>query len=135
MSPMHHYQVKDNLLIEASCSSSDGSGSNQISHSKEPEYDQYGTTVGGRCEQMGFQNYIYNSGPVVDQQNQKFMISNGGGGGGCGGHEWADQKPNGMWGETPLDFGLEEFKQLISTNLCNNFSLDENKAEERVVYY
>lgn len=99
--------------MEASCSPSDG---------KEPEYDQYG---GGRCQQMGFQNYIYNGGMVVD-----------GGGGGSGGHDWTDQKANGIWEGTPLDFELEEFKQLISTNLCNNFSLDENKStEERVMYY
>ncbi|KAJ9695352.1 hypothetical protein PVL29_010703 [Vitis rotundifolia] len=131
-SPIHQYQVKDNLLIEASSSSDDGSGSNQISHGKEPEYDQYGA-AGGRYEQLGFQNYVYTG---LDDQNQRFMISNGsGGGGGSGSHGWTDQRPNGMLGETPLDLGLEEIKQLISTNLCNNFSFDENKTEERVMYY
>lgn len=133
-SPLHHhYQARENLLVEASSSSSDGSGSNQIKHGKEPEYDHYGrTSVGARVEHMGLQNYIYNG---LDDKDQKFMISSGSGG---GGPEWStdEQKPNGMWGEAPLDFGLEEFKQLISSNLYNNnFSFDENKTEDRAMYY
>ncbi|KAK9289609.1 hypothetical protein L1049_007766 [Liquidambar formosana] len=128
--PMHHYQVKDGFLMfggETSCSSSDGSCSNQnqLTHAKDIDYE-YG---GSNCtEQMGFQNYFYNG----VEENHKFMLSNGGGGGGNG---WTE-KPNGVWGETPIvDYGLEEIKQLISTNSCNNFLVDENKTEERVMMY
>lgn len=121
---MQNYQVdvKDSVLMcggdQTSCSSSDGScNNNQISHGKELEYD-YG--------QMGMQNCFYNR----VEGNQKFMISTG-----------CEQKPiisGCSWGEAPLDYGLEEIKQLISsTNIsnCNNFLFDENKTEEKIMYY
>ncbi|KAL3536235.1 hypothetical protein ACH5RR_004696 [Cinchona calisaya] len=44
-----------------------------------------------------------------------------------------DQKP---YNENPLDYSsLEEIKQLISTNMCNNFFVDENKTDEKVAHY
>ncbi|TXG58453.1 hypothetical protein EZV62_016282 [Acer yangbiense] len=126
---------------QASCSSSDGScnnnnnnNSNQIiSHGKElDQYQDYG--------QMGnLQNCFYSNNNRVDEENQKFMISTG-----CSDHQQQDYKPNIIsWGDdrTPLDYGgLEEIKQLISTtsttsNNCNNFLFDENKTEEKVMYY
>ncbi|PSS04587.1 Transcription factor like [Actinidia chinensis var. chinensis] len=100
--PMHQYQVKDsNILMfggdPASCSSSDGSCSNnQISHGRE----------------MG-QSCLYNE---VDEENHKFMVSSGGSVDGY--HE----KPNGFYGETEDYNSLEEIKQLISTNISNNFN-------------
>ncbi|XP_059646829.1 transcription factor RAX2 [Cornus florida] len=120
--PIHNFQVKDcssSLLMfgndqaAASCSSnSDGSWNNQISHGKDV-VDQYGCFYSG-----------------VDE-NQKFMISNG-----------STNASNGLYGDhqTPLiDYGLEEIKELISTNICNNFNIfvDESKSTcgEKVMYY
>lgn len=127
--PLQHYQVGDTLLMfggEASCSSSDGSCNNQISHAKELEYE-YGASGGANNtdQQVGLQSYFYNG----IEESQKLMISNGGGVNG-----WTE-KQNGSWGENPLDYGLEEIKQLISSSSCNNFLFDENKTEERVMHY
>ncbi|XP_015574838.1 transcription factor RAX2 [Ricinus communis] len=103
MGPLQHCQVKDssNLLVfggEASCSSSDGSWNNQISHAKELGYDQYGGA-----------SYSYHG----VEGSQKSM-----GGGGDG---WSE-KPNGLWVDNQIDqYGLEEIKHLISTSSCNNF--------------
>ncbi|KAH9734762.1 transcription factor RAX2 [Citrus sinensis] len=109
------HQVKEKIFMfggdQASFSSSDGSCSNQqISHGKEFDYEYYG---GGNnnCEQMGSQNNLFYNGVEGDN---KFMISNV---------------------ESPLDYGLEEIKQLISSSSssCNNFLFDENKTEESLV--
>ncbi|KAK3199269.1 hypothetical protein Dsin_022684 [Dipteronia sinensis] len=121
---------------QASCSSSDGSCNNNnqiVSHGK--ELDQYHD-----YRQMGnLQNCFYSNNNRVDEENQKFMISTG-----CSDHQQQDYKPNIItWGDdqTPLDYGLEEIKQLISSttsttsNNCNNFLFDENKTEEKVMYY
>ncbi|XP_027177095.1 transcription factor RAX2 [Coffea eugenioides] len=112
---MHSYLVQDSSLLrfggEASCSSSDGSSTNQNSYGKEVEHD--------------LQNYLCSTG--VDHENQKIMINSD------VTIEYADdQKP---CSENPLDYSLEEIKQLISTNLCNNFFVDENKTDEKVAYY
>lgn len=57
-------------------------------------------------------DYIYSE--VED--SEKLMFSNAG-------------IVNGLWGENPLDYGIDEIKQLInttaSTNSCNNFLFDE----------
>ncbi|PSS32880.1 Transcription factor like [Actinidia chinensis var. chinensis] len=101
--PMHQYQVKDsNILMfggdQASCSSSDGSCSNnQISHGRE----------------MG-QSCLYNG--VFDEENHKLMVSSG------GNVDGYYEKPNGFYGETEDYNSLEEIKQLVSTNICNNFN-------------
>ncbi|KAI4349106.1 hypothetical protein L6164_009743 [Bauhinia variegata] len=128
MDPMQNYQVKDGVLMfggEASCSSSDGSCSNQINHVKETEQSN-GTFV----EQVGVHHYLYSTGGV-EEETQKFMLTSAGSVSG-----WTE-KQNGLWAENPLDYGLEEIKQLISTNNCNSksFLFDENKAEGRVVHY
>lgn len=104
------YQVLQDSFLrfgsEASCSS-DGSSTNQ----KEAENE--------------LQNYLYN---VVDE-DQKIIFNSGATIGGAG----EDQKP---YGENPLDYSLEEIKQLISNNLCNNnLFVDENKTDEKVEYY
>ncbi|KAF2289879.1 hypothetical protein GH714_038997 [Hevea brasiliensis] len=119
LAAMQIYQMKD------SCSSSDGSCNNQISHGKELEYE-YGGGGGAASttEQMGLQNYFYNG--VEDGPK---LLGVGGG--------WGE-KQNGLWGVNPIiDYGLEEIKQLISTSNCsNNFLFEESKtAEERFMYY
>ncbi|KAJ7972351.1 MYB transcription factor [Quillaja saponaria] len=122
---MENYQVKDNLLMfgnEASCSSSDGSCNNQIRLGKVADYE---CGRGTEIEEMGMQNYIYNGA----EETQKLILSNGGSLSG-----WTE-KQNGLWGDNPLDYGLEEIKQLISTTSCNNFLFDENKTGERALYY
>jgi len=103
-----------NLLVfgsdQASCSSSDGSSNNLIgrSNDRDHQYDQYGELL---------QNCFYNE---VEGINQRFMISNG------------------VWGETPLDYGFEEIKRLISSGSCNNndnhLLFDEHKTEETQYY-
>lgn len=117
----NYYQVKDTILTfggdQSSCTSSDGSSSNG----------------GSNGEQMALQSYFYING---DEENQKFMLSNNGTTDGVSG--WSEEKPKGLlWGDsdqTPImDYGFEEIKQLISTNICNFF--DESKTEERVMYY
>ena len=103
MGPMHQYQVKDsNILMfggdQASCSSSDGSCSNnQISHGREMR-----------------QSCLYNG--VLNEENHKFMVSS------CGNVDGYYEKPNGFYGETEDYNSLEEIKQLVSTSICNNFN-------------
>ncbi|KDP29166.1 hypothetical protein JCGZ_16555 [Jatropha curcas] len=117
---MQNYsQVKESSLLmfggEASCSSSDGSHGGASNN-----------------EEMGFQSYLYNG----VEESQKLLLPGGGGG---GGGWW--EKQNGLWGgnaNTIMDYGLEEIKQLISSgssSICNNFLFEENKTEERVMYY
>ena len=98
-----------------SCSSSDGSSNNLISHSSGETYGEV---------QMGLQNYFNYNGNI--DGNQRFMISNGVNGNGL----WASDSIS-----TPIDYGLEEIKQLISTSSCNNFLFDEHKTEEKPMYY
>ncbi|XWS66835.1 hypothetical protein CRYUN_Cryun05aG0235100 [Craigia yunnanensis] len=133
LGPMQHYQLQDGLQLfggEASCSSPDGSCSKQICQSKELEYE-YGGAQGSNGanngdQQIGMHSYFYNEA----NESQKLMASNG-----CGDDGWSEKSSNGLWGETPLDYGLEEIKQLISTSSCNSFIYDENKAEDKVMYY
>ncbi|PQQ10047.1 transcription factor RAX2 [Prunus yedoensis var. nudiflora] len=117
----HNYQVKDNILMfggEASCSSSDGSCSNQISQCRDREYEY---------------NYNFFNG---GEGHQKIMLPDGLNG-------WRSEKQNvngngnGIWeDQAPLDYGLEEIKQLISsTSSCNYFLFDENKTEEKAMMY
>ena len=125
---MQNYQVKDGLFMfrgeKASCRSSDGSCNNQLSHVKESGYGD-GTFV----KQVGVENFVYSGG--VEEGQKKLMLSNTGCVSG-----WTTEKQSGLWGENSLDYyGLEEIKQLVSTSGCNNFLFDENKTEERVMYY
>lgn len=111
--PMHgNYNPATIYGGEASCSSSDST--NQIG------------------ENLGFQSYLSNGG--VDDESQKFLINgtgrNGydekGGNGNCFGHE------------NPIEYSMEEIKQLISTNHIStnlNFIVDEIKAEQGTLYY
>ncbi|XP_057512303.1 transcription factor RAX2-like [Actinidia eriantha] len=111
MGPTHRHQMKDrNTLIfggEASCSSS---------------YNG---------EDVGMHSYLYNG---VDE-SQRLMFSSGGNADGY----FGQKSINGLYGETLIDYsGIGEIKQLISTsNVCNNVNLfvDENKADEKVMYY
>ncbi|CAK9160786.1 unnamed protein product [Ilex paraguariensis] len=128
MGSMNDYQVKDSLPMfggdQGSCSSSDGSFSNLISQGREVEYE-FGVSNGGG--HMGLQGYIYNG----VEENPK-LLSN------CGGvNGYVVEKASGLYGETPLDYSLEEINQLISSNISNNlnFFVDGNKAEEKIMYY
>ncbi|XP_054803408.1 transcription factor RAX2-like [Prosopis cineraria] len=98
--PIRNQQVSMVGGEAASCSSSDGSCNNQITHIREAEfvYGRYGTLI----QQVGgAHNYYHN---------------------------------NGLWGESLLDYGMDEIKQLVSTGSCSNLFFDE-KTEERVVHY
>ncbi|KAK7404784.1 hypothetical protein VNO78_05742 [Psophocarpus tetragonolobus] len=108
LSPMkYYYPIKDNMLMfgsEGSCSSSDGSCTQGM------EIKQ---------EEIGYQGY----------NNDNFMLcySNSNDGekscvGGCYSQSL-----------TPLDYDLEDIKQLISSTSFNN--VDENKTEEKGFYY
>lgn len=120
-SSMQYYPVKENLLMFGSegstCSSSDGSCT-QISYGREVKQ-----------EEMGFQSYISNG----LEENQKFMLNYGSNS--IGGQNVA----NGYFGEIPLDYGIEDVKQLISssTNCSNSLlnNIDENKTQEKVTYF
>ncbi|GAV66476.1 Myb_DNA-binding domain-containing protein [Cephalotus follicularis] len=121
--PYNPAPVKDNFLMfgsEASCSSSDGSCS-QISYGREIKQEDI----------SGFQSYISNG----FEENPKFMLSYGS----DNVNQWGDNKPNGYFGETPLEYDLEGVKQLISSNSegnnDNNMVFDENKTLEKVMYY
>ncbi|THG05158.1 transcription factor RAX2-like [Camellia sinensis] len=142
-SPMQYYPpLKESFQLvfvgdQASCSSSDGSCS-QISHGKEIKQ-----------EDMGFQSYMSNG----FEENHKFMLDYGNNNNPNNGGDqnlisstctWIDEKPNvnGYFGNTPLEYDLEEVKKLISTdNECNNnnnnsfFFNDENKTQERTMDY
>ncbi|KAJ9178061.1 hypothetical protein P3X46_009977 [Hevea brasiliensis] len=139
VNPLQYYHpVKDNsnnnnnnnLLVfgsEASCSSNSDGSCSQISY-------------GGReikQDDIGFQSYISNG----YGENQKFMFNYGNTS--CNGSEnlnqWAE-KATGYFGETPpLEYDLEDVKHLISsssnTSCNNNFLLDENKTQEKYMYY
>ncbi|XP_077226098.1 duplicated homeodomain-like superfamily protein [Tasmannia lanceolata] len=97
------YQRNDTVLMfggEQSCTSSDGS-CNQVSYNKENGYEKNG-------EQMVFDSYFYNG---FDENHQLWL-----------------EKGIGMWGEALLEFGIEENKQMISTNSCNNLLLNDPSA-------
>ncbi|KAG4928326.1 hypothetical protein JHK85_054812 [Glycine max] len=112
-----------------SCSSSDGSCNNQISHVIEPEFGD-ASFVGGANNNI----HPY-SGVLEDNNTQKLMMfSNAGGSGSVSG--WTDKQNGLLWEQNPLDYGLDEIKQLISTNnSCNNFLFDDKKTQERVTYF
>ncbi|XP_073060179.1 uncharacterized protein [Primulina eburnea] len=97
---------------EASCSSSDGSSNG---------------------ENLNLQKYLYNNG--FDEGDHKFLISNPAGFGAD-----LEKTENGHFSENPLDYSIEEIKQLISSNstICSanlNLFLDGIKTEEQVLYY
>ncbi|RDY10740.1 Transcription factor MYB36, partial [Mucuna pruriens] len=118
LGPIQKYQVNTSVFMlggETSCSSSsDGScNNNQISHVKE-ELGYVGDgTFGGLS---------YLSSGVEDAQ--KLMHSNVSRVSG-----WTDEESR-LWGESPIDYGLEEIKQLISTSSCNNIMFDDSKTGE-----
>ncbi|TKY52940.1 Transcription factor RAX3 [Spatholobus suberectus] len=123
---IQNYQVNSAFMLggETSCSSSsDGSYNNQISQVKEGELGYGGDGTFG--EQIGGLSYL--SSGVED--TQKLMPSNAGRVGG-----WTDEQSR-LWGESPIDYGLEEIKQLISTSTCNNFMFDDCMTGEMVMYY
>ncbi|KAI4334345.1 hypothetical protein L6164_019048 [Bauhinia variegata] len=119
---MQYYPVRGSLLMfgsEGSCSSSDGSCS-QINHAREIKQ-----------EEMGFQNCMCSG----FEDSNRFMFSYGSNNGGENINQLAE-KPDGCLGESILDYGLEDIKQLISSTSNNGlFNIDENKTHEKVMYY
>ncbi|KAK7378663.1 hypothetical protein VNO80_04109 [Phaseolus coccineus] len=136
MNPTQKCQFKDSSnnsmfvfggeATATSCSSSDASCNNQISQVMEPEFGE-----ASFVEQIGVaDNHLYSG---VENTTHKFMMFSSSSASTVSG--WTD-KQNGLWEQNPLDYGLEEIKQLISTtNNCNNFLFDDKKTEERVTYY
>jgi myb proto-oncogene protein len=128
----HHHPVKENLLMfgsEGSCSTSSDGSCTQISYGREIKQ-----------EEMGFQSYISNG----LEENHKFMLNYGSnniiGGGDQNMNHWTNERANGYFGEIPFDYhGLEDVKQLISSNNVSNNSLfnniDENKTQQEKVTY
>ena len=134
-----YHPVKDNIFMfgsEASCSSSDGSGGggSQISFGREIKQEEMGN----------FQGYSIHTGY---EENNKFLM----GYGGSNGNQWPE-KGNGCFGESPLDYHQyslvdeEDVKQQQLMSRCSNgfggcssssgfFNIDENKTEEKVMYY
>ncbi|WVZ08873.1 hypothetical protein V8G54_022219 [Vigna mungo] len=136
MDPTQKGQFKDSssnsMLVfggeatATSCSSSDASCNNQIRQIMESEFGE-----ASFVEQIGVADNPFYIG-VENTTNKLMMFSSGGSGSVSG---WTD-KQNGLWEKNPLDYGLEEIKQLISTNNSfNNFLFDDKKTEERVTYY
>ncbi|GAV58133.1 Myb_DNA-binding domain-containing protein [Cephalotus follicularis] len=128
---LQYYQVKDSLTMigrEASCSSSDGSCNQQITHGKELEHEHCGSGGANNGEQIGLQNNINSE----VEENHKSILTNGSGAT-C--HYGWIEKPSGLWEQNSLDYGFEEIKQLFSSNSCNNLLFDEIKTEERLMYY
>ncbi|KAL5565787.1 hypothetical protein UlMin_028951 [Ulmus minor] len=116
--PIHHqyYPVKENLLMfgsEGSCSTSSDGSCNQIS---------YGSREIKQEEQiMGFtQNSYFSNG--FEEHNQRFMV-NYNGNGGDNLDLWG-QKPNGYSSETLLDYGFEDFKNLIISSSTNSTAIN-----------
>lgn len=132
--PIQNCQVSSGFVLggETSCSSSsDGSynnNNNQMSHVKEAELGYGGDGSFGEHVIIGGLGYL--SSGVEDLATQKLMMpSNAGRVSGWTGEE------SRLWGESALDYGLEEIKQLISTSSCNNFMFDDSKTGEMVMYY
>ncbi|KAK4281513.1 hypothetical protein QN277_012995 [Acacia crassicarpa] len=111
-------------LVSASCS--------QMSHRvKEAEATATGYNGVGKGtigEQMIAANdnydYLHNIGIEIKEETQKVMM-------------YDIDYVNGLWEENPpLDYGIEEIKQLISsTNSCNNFLFDDNMTHTRALFY
>jgi len=118
------YQVNCGFMLggETSCSSSSDASCNN-NHVKEGELGYVG--VGGFGDQIGGLSYL-SSGV---EGTQKLGSSNA-----CRASGWTGEESR-LWGESPLDYGLEEIKQLISTSSSNNFMFDDSKTEEMVMYY
>ncbi|KAG2685475.1 hypothetical protein I3843_10G120600 [Carya illinoinensis] len=131
---LQNYLGKDILptfVSEASCSSSDGSSNNIINHSKGDFKYGGGTGVGavetcGEGQVLDLKNCFFNGA----QGNQSSLMTSNGS---VNVNDWME-KQNGMWVETPLDYGLEEIKQLISSTGGNSFFCDEPKTEELMLY-
>ncbi|KAL2502730.1 transcription factor RAX2 [Forsythia ovata] len=111
--PTQNYQVKDNynrlFIFGNEASCSSSDGS-------------------GIDEDLSLLSYF---GSGVDEDHKFTLPTNG----------YADDQKarNGCFTENPLDYSIEEIKQLISTNnnICNNLNyfVDEIKTEEQVLYY
>lgn len=111
--PAQNYQVKDNSTLHFMFGSGGHDHQQQASCSSSDGSSNNGNVLYDQ-NMGGLQSYSYK------------------------GVDGNPQKAEGYYGETSLDYSLEEIMQLISTtNHCNNFNffVDEVKAEEKVMYY
>ncbi|PIN11523.1 hypothetical protein CDL12_15869 [Handroanthus impetiginosus] len=97
-----------------SCSSSDGS---QITKEMEPDY---------RLFHGDYQSTYFTNG--VNENNQKFLLS------GYSSSSSEAAVANGCLSGNPLDYSIEEIKQLMSCNNLN-FFVDEIKTEDKLLDY
>ncbi|GLU11870.1 hypothetical protein SLE2022_285900 [Rubroshorea leprosula] len=129
--PVYYPSMKDNFLMfgsETSCSTSSDGSCSQIKQ----EDHHMGST--------NFQSFT--SSRAYEDQTHKLMVSYGSNGG-ENVNQW-NEKAHGYCGETQtVDYDPEEVKQLISSSSTSNgiinntnflFS-DENKTQEKVMYY
>jgi len=104
------YSSKSSSLLSGNSSKSNSK--NQISHVTDQELvEGNGDATLVQQNNIDTVDYIYSE--VED--SEKLMFSNAG-------------SVNGLWGENPLDYGIDEIKQLInttSTSSCNIFLFDE----------
>ncbi|CAJ1979252.1 unnamed protein product [Sphenostylis stenocarpa] len=112
VSPMQcQYPIRDSMLMfgsEGSCSSSDGS-----------------CTQGREMKQEEFGYHSYNHNLLLSYNNNNINDAVKSCGGGCFSQTLA-----------PLDYDLEDIKQLISSSSSSfNINVDENKTEEKAMYY
>ncbi|KAE8711203.1 Transcription factor RAX2 [Hibiscus syriacus] len=123
MSYIQYYPAKENFLMfgsgEPSCSSSDGSSSH-ISYGREIKQEDMSNFQGfGASNSYG--------------DDFKFMLNHGTNTRGEYVSQWIE-KPSGY----NFNKDLEEIKRLISSssnNGCSDNFIDENKTEEKVMYY
>lgn len=76
---------------------------------------------------MGFQGYMISSG-FEENHNNKFMLNYGSNG---------VEKVN-YFGEIPLEYGVEDVKQVISSSNSDAnslFNIDESKTQEKFMYF
>ncbi|KAH6802668.1 myb domain protein 36 [Perilla frutescens var. frutescens] len=114
--PMHGNNYNHQVIFggEASCSNSSDS-TNQIGE-----------------QNLGFQSYFSNDRVDVDVEGRKFLIA---------ANHGYDHKVNCFEHEqeqNPLDYSMEDIKQLITTNHIStnlNFFVDEIKTEPGTLYY
>ncbi|KAL3531978.1 hypothetical protein ACH5RR_005499 [Cinchona calisaya] len=108
--------IPSSLLISTTCSSNlqEGGYIGSVQTYHQDSFLRFGSEAPSCSSSDGSstnQNYLYNG---VDE-NQNIIFNNDHANIRCADY---DQKPYGD--QNPLDYSLEEIKQLFSTNLCNN---------------
>ncbi|PKI57620.1 hypothetical protein CRG98_021948, partial [Punica granatum] len=137
--PMQHYQLQKDGSGSIAYGGSSGDGTCSSSEAN-CNFSSTSSTVGGTSSDrsVSYDFYPYHG---VEEKENLVPASSGGGGSGCtvGGGEWTQKvAADKAWGENAVtaDYGFEEIKQLISTNISTTscFLFDENKVGESVYY-